>query len=148
MTKTVFACLVFAPVFPLAVWICVASLGVSYWTDKYLFMTVWKTPQPTGNSGSVAKLARRHLALAVLAHCLFALYYYSGWPFDSICRFQVLEKSLDYCYSKIGCKWFPTHPWLVHGHILGMWSSEKCFGVETPAFGFLKLSMFHSRNAY
>lgn len=95
MTKTIFACLVFAPVFPLAVWICAASLALSYWTDKYLFFRAWKTPQPAGNSGAVAKLARRHLALAVLTHCLFSLYYYSGWPFDQICRYQVCAALID-----------------------------------------------------
>lgn len=84
-----FACLVYAPVLPLAMWLCLASLTLSYWADKFLFMRCWKTPHPPGNSGRVAKLARRHLALAVLAHCVFALYYYAGWPFDHICRFDV-----------------------------------------------------------
>ncbi|CAN0024542.1 unnamed protein product [Ectocarpus sp. 13 AM-2016] len=87
-TKTVFACLAFAPVLPIAVWICLFSLGLSYWSDKWLFVKAWRTPQPPGNSGRVARLARRHLALAVLAHCVFALYYYAGWPFDRICRFE------------------------------------------------------------
>lgn len=84
-----FACLVYTPVLPLAMWLCLASLTLSYWADKFLFMRCWKTPHPPGNSGHVAKLARRHLALAVLAHCVFALYYYAGWPFDHICRFDV-----------------------------------------------------------
>lgn len=88
-TKTVFACLVYAPVLPLAMWLCLASLTLSYWADKYLFMRAWRTPVPAGQSGALAKLARRHLALAVLAHCLFALYYYAGWPFDHICRVEV-----------------------------------------------------------
>ncbi|CAM9253148.1 unnamed protein product, partial [Laminaria digitata] len=87
-TKTIFACLVYTPVFPLAMWLCIAALTLSYWADKYLFMRVWQTPQPPGNNGRVAKLARRHLALAVLAHCVLALYYYAGWPFDQICRFE------------------------------------------------------------
>ena len=88
-TKTIFACLVYAPVFPLSMWLCIAALTLSYWADKYLFMRVWKTPHPPGNNGRVAQLARRHLALAVLAHCVLALYYYAGWPFDQICRFEV-----------------------------------------------------------
>lgn len=88
-TKTVFACLAYAPVLPIAMWICLLSLALSYWSDKWLFVKAWRTPQPPGNSGRVARLARRHLALAVLAHCVFALYYYAGWPFDRICGFEV-----------------------------------------------------------
>ncbi|CBJ32197.1 conserved unknown protein [Ectocarpus siliculosus] len=87
-TKTVFACLAYAPVLPIAMWIGLLSLSLSYWSDKWLFVKAWRTPQPPGNSGRVARLARRHLALAVLAHCVFALYYYAGWPFDRICRFD------------------------------------------------------------
>eukprot|EP00752_Nemacystus_decipiens_P005744 g5197.t1 len=87
-TKTMFACLAYAPVLPIAMWLCLLSLALSYWADKWLFMKAWRTPQPPGNSGRVARLARRHLALAVLAHCVLALYYYAGWPFDGICRFE------------------------------------------------------------
>ncbi|CAM9996194.1 unnamed protein product, partial [Hapterophycus canaliculatus] len=87
-TKTVFACLAYTPVLPIAMWLCLLALALSYWTDKWLFMRAWRTPQPPGNSGRVARLARRHLALAVLAHCVLALFYYSGWPFDGICRFE------------------------------------------------------------
>ena len=73
----------FASGIPLLYVVGIVCLFMSYWTDKYLFLRLYRKP-PLYDDGMAVR-ARSLLKFAILIHCLMSLYIYSN---DEILRYQ------------------------------------------------------------
>merc|ERR1740121_471870 len=71
--KTIFCCLIFTPVFPLASFLAFCSLFLQYWADKYMFLRRYKRPdKPLNSSMGVFSLRfMKYLAPTTFSVCVF-----------------------------------------------------------------------------
>ena len=83
MSKSIFIALSFATIYPYAYFICAAANLLSFLSDKYCLFRVWKPAEP--EDATLTAMHRSTLAIAFLFHCIFTLWYFADWPFDSFC---------------------------------------------------------------
>jgi hypothetical protein len=83
MTKTMFVCLFFMPVFPQGLFYCSFACFLALMSDMYCLARVWR--QGPMLDDALTKKSRTHIALALWVHVVMSLHYYASWPFDHIC---------------------------------------------------------------
>jgi hypothetical protein len=90
MTKILFLALWYCSIYPCAFFMCSFSLFVKYFVDRFCLMRNWKRAPQLGKT--ISKFSRQYFfntAVGVMA--VISSYYWSGFPFDSICPTDAVD---------------------------------------------------------
>jgi len=113
MTKTLFLSLFWCALYPQGLFITALAYSICYFLDKYCLLRSWSTPAALDDD--LTKKSRAHIALALYAHVVMTMVFYSGWPFDNTCPViphvhldnkvykvaqEALNVTMDYIYEE------------------------------------------------
>lgn len=79
-TKTLFLSLFFCTLLPGSLFLTAVSFAVSYWTDKYSLLRVWRTPSQI-DGRRIMKMVVTQLFFAVYCHAVMTLVFLTNFPF-------------------------------------------------------------------
>ena len=84
VTKLLFLCFFYAALFPTGYFICSGALVVTYLTDKFCLLRVWKPAPMIGNE--VAEINRSFFfPMCILGLLIVNSYHYARFPYDNLC---------------------------------------------------------------
>jgi hypothetical protein len=85
MTKLLFLTLWYCSIFPGALFMCSFALCVNYFADGFSLMRTWKRLPNLGTR--ISRFSRRYFfSTAIVAMAVVSSYYWSGFPFDNLCK--------------------------------------------------------------
>lgn len=85
MTKMLFLALWYSSIFPGALFLCSFALLVNYIADGFSLMRTWKRLPQLG--ARISRFSRRYFfSTAIVAMAVVSGYYWSGFPFDNLCK--------------------------------------------------------------
>lgn len=66
----------------------------TYFVDKYSLFRLWK--RKPANGESLGKLSRHFLTFSVFFHILMSIFFFSNWPFKSLCTENTTNYNIVY----------------------------------------------------
>lgn len=96
LTKMMLLCLFYSPIFPASFLIGGVALVVQYWADKFCLLRVWSIGADVGPQVGIVN-KQIFLRLALLVYVFMVAYFWSGLPFDNLCKNEDGVNEWFYC---------------------------------------------------